>query len=68
MKLLDKINDKTFDDVICYVIAEPGAMGEHCTIECMTSRREVFAVHYDFEETSSLCVRIVVSERKKFLW
>lgn len=52
MKILDKINDKTFDDVICYVFAEPGAMGAHCTIECMTSRGEVFTVHYDFEETS----------------
>lgn len=47
-----KLEKDLFDDVIAYIIGEPGAMGANGIIECLNSTGEVFHICYFDEETS----------------
>ena len=47
-----KLEKDLFDDVIAYIIGEPGAMGANGIIECLNSTGEVFHICYLDEETS----------------
>ena len=39
-----KLEKDLFDDVIAYIIGEPGAMGANGIIECLNSTGEVFHI------------------------
>ena len=53
-----KLEKDLFDDVIAYIIGEPGAMGANGIIECLNSTGEVFHIPtmpaFDFSSQPSV--------------